>query len=76
MKLASTHETISVSIAAPGCGFTVTLAGHAWLFNRDAQIVSSIVPAERSGAGHVAGRRIEACPICTAFVTRSVSRAK
>lgn len=68
MKIASLDRSMSLSVAAPGCGFALTLDGHAWLFDKDGEIRGSIIPVETTS--HVALSRIERCPICVAFIER------
>ncbi len=66
MKIASLDKSIALSISTPGLGMTLTLSGHAWLFDRDGRIVGSITPVEPSR--HLAVREIERCPACRPFI--------
>lgn len=54
MRIASLDKTMSLSIAAPVCGFTLTLDSHLWLFDRDGRIVGSIIDAKPND--HIAVR--------------------
>lgn len=68
MRVTSLDKSMSLSVAAPGCGFTLTLDSHLWLFDHDGRIAGSIVAPEPNG--HIAVRAIERCPICVAFMKR------
>ncbi len=79
MKLASRDRSMTVSIAAPGTGFALTLDGHLWLFDRDGRITGSVPPpitADEIAAGfarHTAVSSPERCPGCADFVERNYS---
>ena len=74
MKLQSRDRTMTLSIAAPGTGFALTLDVHVWLFDRDSRIIGSIPPhltVDEVAAGvarHIAVSSPEACPGCAGFV--------
>ena len=74
MKLASRDRSMTLAIAAPGMGFTLTLDGHLWLFDRSGQITGSIPPlitVEEVAAGIAKHRTVaspEHCPGCVVFV--------
>jgi hypothetical protein len=59
-----------LSITAPSSGFSVTLDGHTWLFDRDANIVGSLPPPP----GHRALRSPENCPGCVNFIVHKRPR--
>lgn len=69
MKCISRDGSMLLSITAPSIGFSVTLDGHIWLFDRDANVVGSLPPP----SGHLALRSPENCPGCAAFIIRSYS---
>jgi hypothetical protein len=68
MKLASLDRSMSLSIAAPGMGFTLKLVGHVWLFDKDSRIVGSFPPDEP--LNHLPMSTPERCPGCSGFVLR------
>jgi hypothetical protein len=72
VKCISRDGTLLLSITAPGSGFSVTLDGHIWLFDRDANIVGSLPPPR----GHLALRHPENCPGCAEFILRSRGQAR
>jgi hypothetical protein len=61
-----------LSISAPGHGFSVTLDGHTWIFDRDAIIVGSLPPPK----DHLGSRSPENCPACLEFMIRSRGHAR
>jgi hypothetical protein len=72
VKCISRDGTMLLSITAPASGFSVTLDGHTWLFDRDARIVGSLPPPK----GHLALRNPENCPGCLEFIIRSRGHAR
>jgi len=68
MKIASLDKSMSLSIAVPGTGITVTLDGHVWLFDCDSRIVGSFPPDPPSA--HLRISTPERCPGCSKFVVR------
>ena len=72
MKCISRDGTMLLSITAPSSGFSVTLDGHTWLFDRDALVVGSLPPPE----GHLPLRHPENCPGCMDFIIRSRGQAR
>lgn len=71
MRLASRDRTMLLSIAAPGQGFAVTLAGHLWVFTRAGEIAGSIPPREPEN--HLPVSRPERCPGCIEFIEKNHS---
>ncbi|MGC2623589.1 MAG: hypothetical protein WA244_10290 [Candidatus Acidiferrales bacterium] len=65
MRITSADRTLALLIASPGLGFVVTVDGHAWFFDRDSRIATSVLPDPE--AGHQAGRSPERCPRCRQF---------
>ncbi len=74
MILVSKDGTLTLTIAAPGTGFAVTLEDHVWLFDCDGNITGSVPPlitAEEIATGtvrHLAVSRPERCPGCAGFL--------
>jgi len=61
-----------LSITIPAFGFTLSLAGHVWLFDSKLEITGSLAPP----AGHKPARTPDACPGCTDFLIRTYSGEK
>ena len=68
MRIVSADRTVSILLASPGLGFVVTIAEHAWFFDRDSRIVTSVLP--ESPMQHKAGIGPEHCAACSKFIAR------
>jgi hypothetical protein len=67
MRFVSADRTMILSITEPAMGFTLSLAGHVWLFDSRLEITRSLAPPP----GHKTARTPDACPGCTDFSIRS-----
>jgi hypothetical protein len=67
MRFLSRDRTMVLSITEPALGFTLSLAGHLWLFDSRLAITASVLPPP----GHVNARTPDACPGCTDFSIRN-----
>jgi len=60
-------RSMILSITEPALGFTLSLAGHVWLFNSRLEITGSVLPPP----GHIDARTPDACPGCVDFSIRT-----
>jgi len=67
MRFLSRDRSMILSITEPALGFTLSLAGHVWLFNSRLEITGSVRPPP----GHINARTPDACPGCTDFSIRT-----
>ena len=67
MRLRSHDGSMILSITEPALGFTLSLAGHVWLFDSRLEITGNLHPP----AGHINARTPDACPGCTDFSIRT-----
>jgi len=72
MRFLSRDRSMILSITEPALGFTLSLAGHVWLFNSRLEITGSVLPPP----GHINARTPDACPGCTDFLIRTYSGEK
>ncbi len=63
MRLRSRDTTMDLIISTPSRGFTVSLAGHVWLFSPRLEITGCLPPPP----GHSDARSPELCPRCAEF---------
>ena len=71
MRITSRDRTLDLLIASP-LGFMVTVDGHAWLFDRDSRVQTSVPPDPP--VRHKAAHTPERCPGCAGFVLRDLPR--
>ena len=72
VKYISRDGSMLLSITAPGGGFSLTLGGHVWLFDPDANLVGCLPPE----APHLPVRSPGNCPGCVEFIVRSRGQAR
>jgi len=68
VRIISADRTVSILLASPGLGFIVTIAEHAWFFDHDSRVVTSVLP--EPPMQHKAGVGSEHCHGCNKFIAR------
>jgi len=68
VRIVSADRTVSILLASPGLGFVVTIAEHAWFFDHDSRVVTSVLP--EPSLTHAATSEPERCPGCSKFIAR------